>query len=119
MKSVLLVEDNDDWRELAAEMLTSEGYAVTQARNGKEGLLELAKSPAQPCLVLLDMMMPEMNGDDFVRVLSKEHRLASLPVVVLSARDKAPDVPGVRRFCRKPIDPDLLLEVVRDFCGEP
>lgn len=119
MKSVLLVEDNDDWRELAAEVLTSEGYSVTQARNGREGLVRLASLAREPCLVLLDMMMPEMNGADFMRVLEQTHRLASLPVVVLSAHAEAPDVPGARQFCRKPVDLDVLLGVVRDFCGEP
>jgi CheY-like chemotaxis protein len=71
----------------------------------------------EPCLVLLDMMMPQMNGADMLRALDEAHRLATLPVVVLSG-----DAPGpgrARQLLRKPVSMDSLLRVVEEYCGKP
>lgn len=119
MKTILLVEDDADLREAVGELLRDEGYEVLEAEHGKAALEQLEKMHGQPCLVLLDMMMPIMSGPELLRVLHESHRLASLPIVVLSAGSKASDAPEARKFIRKPADPKVLIAVVREYCGVP
>ena len=114
--TILVVEDDQDSRDLIAEVLTSDGYAVTQARNGRDALAKLSTMSPEPTLVLLDMMMPEMDGEEFLRVLGPQ-RLVSLPVVVLSGYAPETRALGARGVLRKPIEMDALLELVRKFCG--
>jgi CheY-like chemotaxis protein len=117
-RSVLVVEDDQDCRELIAEVLEADGYRVHQACNGREGLSRLSVLGDEPSLVLLDMTMPEMDGAEFLRVLGAR-RLTTLPVVVLSAQAQGARALGARLVISKPVDLDALLEVVRDFCGDP
>jgi CheY-like chemotaxis protein len=81
---VLLVEDRDDFRELLAELLALEGYAVDAAANGQEGCRRLERPPL-PDLILLDLMMPVMNGWGFLNARQKDPALAAIPVIVFSA----------------------------------
>jgi len=118
MKTILLVEDNEDVREAVAELLRDEGYEVREAEHGEAALQELAQMSEDPCLILLDLMMPVMSGPEMLKVLDEEHRLDSLRVVVLSAGGKVEDAPAAKRFLRKPVEPHVLLSVVREFCGE-
>jgi CheY-like chemotaxis protein len=117
MKAILLVEDNEDIRELYGAVLRREGYEVREAENGQEALELLHQMHGNPCLVLLDMMMPIMSGPELLKVLHESHRLAALPVVVLSAGGRESDAPAARKFIRKPVDSHVLLAVVREFCG--
>jgi CheY-like chemotaxis protein len=117
MKTILLVEDNDDIREVVGELLRDEGYEVLEAEHGAAALAQLEKMHGQPCLVLLDMMMPVMSGTELLKVLHDSHRLAPLPVVVLSAASEAQDVPEAQGFIRKPADPEVLIAMVKEFCG--
>ncbi|HET6338397.1 MAG TPA: response regulator [Polyangiales bacterium] len=119
MKAILLVEDNDDIRELYGTVLRREGYEVQEAENGQIALERLEQMHGTPCLVLLDMMMPIMSGPELLRVLHESHRLASLPIVVLSAGGTEADAPHAKKFIRKPVDGHVLLTVVREFCGPP
>ena len=99
MKAILLVEDNDDIRELYGALLRREGYEVYEAENGQVALEQLHEMHGNPCLVLLDLMMPIMSGPELLKVLHESHRLASLPVVVLSiarARSPSPPTRGAR-----------------------
>jgi len=118
MKSILLVEDNDDIRDLYGAVLRVEGYEVYEAENGQVAL-DLLKhmSTDDPCLVLLDLMMPIMSGPELLQALHESHRLASLPVVVFSAGGRESDAPRAKKFIRKPVDRHVLLSVVREFCG--
>ncbi|MDB4975350.1 MAG: cheY [Myxococcaceae bacterium] len=118
MKTILLVEDNDDVREAVAELLRDEGYDVQEAEHGGVALELLAKMEQDPCLVLLDLMMPVMSGPEMLRVLADTNRLSRLRVVVLSAGGKPVDAPEAKKFLRKPVEPSLLLAVVREFCGD-
>jgi CheY-like chemotaxis protein len=81
---ILVVEDNADLRELTAEICEAEGYQVAVAANGADALQYLATHPL-PHLILLDVMMPVMNGEEFRRRQLADPRLASIPVLVLSA----------------------------------
>jgi CheY-like chemotaxis protein len=83
-KRVLVVEDEDVIRETFGLALELEGYKVFTAANGKEALDLLSKIPA-PCLILLDLMMPVMNGWEFIEAVQKDASLSTIPVVVVTA----------------------------------
>ena len=83
MARVLYVEDHEDTREAIARMLELAGYSVDTAATGREALI-LAIDHT-PDVVLLDLALPEMNGDELLQVLHSYHRLSSIPVVILSA----------------------------------
>jgi len=90
---------------------------VHEAENGEVALEILRSMHGEPCLVLLDLMMPVMSGPELLKVLHESHRLAALPVVVLSAGGREQDVPEARRFIKKPVDTKLLMDVVHEFCN--
>lgn len=99
-----------DIRDAVADTLRDAGYEVSEAENGKVALERLSELDDKPCLVLLDLMMPVMSGPELLKTLKEAHRLASLPVVVLSAAGTADDAKGARKFVRKPINTDVLLK---------
>jgi CheY-like chemotaxis protein len=84
--SILVVEDDLPTRELLCHSLTGIGYAAFSAINGRSGLDWLADHPA-PNLILLDLMMPEMDGFEFLRELRKRPALANVPVIVVTAKE--------------------------------
>jgi CheY-like chemotaxis protein len=117
VRRVLLVEDDDDLREMFAEVLRDAGYHVCEAENGQVALQRL-EHELEPCLILLDLMMPLMSGYDLLRWLKRRSgRLASTPVVVLSAGGVAAQVPGADAFVSKPVSPEQLLNVVARYCA--
>lgn len=116
--AVLIVDDDPDVREVLAILLSDEGYRVATACNGREALSYLAHEEA-PALILLDIMMPVMDGYAF-RVTQLEHpALAAIPVVVLSAGEKSERVTEMRpaAFLKKPFNIEALLELVEKYCG--
>lgn len=112
-KAILAVEDDQDSRDLIAEVLTSDGFALTRAGNGRDALSKLATMSPEPALVLLDVMMPEMDDGEFLRALGAQ-RLASLPVIVLPALAPGTCAHGARVVLRKPIELDSLRRSERD-----
>ena len=109
---VLVVEDDEDVREAVATILEDEGYEVVTACHGREALDVLA-SGARPCVVLLDLMMPVMDGWQVLEEMQRHAALATIPVIVLSAsRDAGPPAPNVCRYLKKPIGLDVLLSEV-------
>jgi two-component system chemotaxis response regulator CheY len=113
--TVLVVEDDDDIREVIIEILEAEGYSTLSARNGKEAL-DLLEQTAKPCLVLLDMMMPIMNGRQFLDAIMKNSRLAPLPVLIVSAIADKTNTEGSIGYLKKPIDINVVLDVVGQYC---
>jgi CheY-like chemotaxis protein len=113
--TVLVVEDDYDVRDALVPILEYDGHRVASAANGREALEQLRTSPA-PSLILLDLMMPVMDGAEFRAEQLRDPALASIPVVVVSAdpavREKAKRL-GAAGFVEKPIDIDMLLEQVR------
>ena len=84
MHKVLVVEDDDDLREVVMQTLQRKSYAVAAARDGQEAL-ELLEREADVSLILLDLMMPRMSGWEFRRRQLADARFASIPVVVMTA----------------------------------
>ena len=120
-KSILIAEDNDDIRETLQEVLTCEGYEVHLAKNGKEALAKLKTLPA-PTLVLLDLMMPVMNGWEFLDAQSADAVLAPHQIVTLSAVASTQSLEDATPLktagsLLKPIAIEPLLSKVREFCG--
>lgn len=115
---ILVVEDNDDVRELLIEVLSEIGYDVHEARNGQEALDVLASLGTRPCLVLLDMMMPVMSGPEFLKAMGELHALAAIPVVVVTASADPREVDSARRIVKKPVSPEVIVQIVREFCPD-
>jgi CheY-like chemotaxis protein len=117
-RPILIVEDDADLREMMAQLLTLEGYRAEAVSNGRDALEYLSRGP-RPDLILLDLMMPVMDGWEFRRRQREDPALAALPVVVLSALDQARALDlGGTAFLKKPLDFDRLLELVRQYCRE-
>ena len=114
--SVLLVEDDADIREAVSAVLEAEGYTVLTAENGEAALAILERG--QPCVVLLDLMMPVMSGWEFMNVVKQNRRLDDMPVVVVSAYSER-KAEGVRRVLKKPLDVNKLLDAVAEYCCCP
>jgi CheY-like chemotaxis protein len=118
---VLVVEDDDDIRDVIQEVLSSEGLRVDTARDGLEALRKL-DSGSDPPVILLDMMMPNMDGETFVQVLRGRPGLANAPVVVMSgnaaARERARALHAAACLV-KPFELDELLEIVHRFTSPP
>jgi CheY-like chemotaxis protein len=113
---VLIVEDDAPSREALVALLELQGYATATAGNGAEALTYLgAQEP--PRLILLDLIMPVMDGGHFLRARKGKPDLAGIPVVLCTAEgllDKAAaQALGADDLLQKPVDPDKLLDVVR------
>jgi CheY-like chemotaxis protein len=86
---VLVVEDDEDIRESLAQVLRDEGYAVAAAANGREALAQLRSDEPRPDIILLDLMMPVMDGWQFRVAQQEDPQLAAIPVVILTALSDA------------------------------
>jgi CheY-like chemotaxis protein len=115
---VLIVEDDTDLRETLADLLQAEGYRTAEAANGREALARL-QQVGPPCLILLDLMMPVMNGWEFREQLRQDPALAATPVAILTgvrnSADQAAALDAVGYF-QKPLDFDALLATVATYC---
>lgn len=118
MKTVLVVEDNRDIREMTAVVLSQAGYDVQEAANGAEALSVLATIDS-PCLVLLDLMMPVMDGRTFLARLGAESKHADVLAVVVVSATVDEKIDGASRVVRKPASPELLRQIVLELCGPP
>ena len=113
---ILLIEDDEDIREALQTTLEMKGYEVSTACDGRQGLEALAKMK-QPSLILLDLMMPIMDGWEFINYVSADNVLATIPVVVITANaDSVGHVPHAKRVIKKPVDLDFLDEALRECC---
>lgn len=122
-KSILIADDNDDIRESIYDALSNEGYVVETACNGQEALEKLEKMDG-PTLILLDLMMPVMNGWEFLDAQKKNAKFTSHQIVTMSAvnptqslEDSTPlDTAG---SLQKPMSLGSLWDKVEEFCGPP
>ena len=113
--SILVVDDDADVGELMRVTLEAEGYRVACVRNGREALNHL-RSHADTCIILLDLMLPIMDGTHFRITQLNDRSLAWIPVVLMSgapeADRRARDL-GARRLVKKPLDLDEVKQALR------
>ncbi|CAN5444097.1 hypothetical protein BH11MYX1_BH11MYX1_42230 [soil metagenome] len=117
--TVLVVDDDDDIRETVADALTQYGHVVLQAKEGADALRVLRETESLPGLILLDLMMPGMDGITFRHHQTQDTRLRGIPVVVLSADAHAEartSAMGVAACYRKPVKLAALYELVDRYC---
>jgi CheY-like chemotaxis protein len=117
-KTVLIVEDDEAIRETMQCALELRGYSVFAAANGTEGIDLLAEIP-RPCVILLDLMMPVMDGWDFVAALERNAALAAIPVVVVTAFGEQAESIKASAVLSKPVALDNLYTTVFEYCGSP
>jgi CheY-like chemotaxis protein len=113
--TVLVIEDEEPLRELMREALELRGYDVVAAGNGREALEAMARIE-HVCLVLLDLLMPVMDGWEFFSELRSRPTLASVPVVIHTSEPS--QAPTGLRVLQKPIKLDRLLSVVHEYCAQ-
>jgi CheY-like chemotaxis protein len=114
--TVLVVEDHADLREMLAVLLESEGFEVQTASNGAEALVSLRE--VRPAVILLDLMMPVMSGDEFRRRQLAEPDYAHVPVICMTAAHDGPQRAASIRateYFQKPVDFDRLITAVRQL----
>ncbi len=121
-KKIVLAEDEPQIARLIEFKLKKEGYQVTWKENGKEAL-EAIKAE-EPDLVILDVMMPVMDGYEVLRRLKEDENLKSIPVIMLTARAQERDVVkgidlGAEDYITKPFHPAELLARVKRILGKP
>ena len=119
MPCVLIVEDDDDVREFMQLLVSSSGYDTMTARDGEEALVKMRQR--KPCLVLLDLQMPRMDGWEFRERQLKDVTLKQIPVVCVTAFFDPEQVTrklGLRCI-PKPADFPAIMDVVETTCGHP
>ncbi len=115
MVLVLVVDDESDIRQALAEVLVYEGFDVAAARDGQEAL-EKARA-LHPRLVLLDLMMPRMNGWEFRQAQKGDPDVARIPVVIISAFAPSGEL-DAEGYIEKPFDVDQLVSAVRRYAAQ-
>jgi CheY-like chemotaxis protein len=119
--TVLVVEDDPDLGELFGEVIEAAGYRVEHARDGREALQHLKQSPHRPHLILLDMRMPNMDGEQFRRAQEADADLADIPVVVTSADTNVIETVAnmnVEAFLPKPVNRSELVATISRLCDD-
>lgn len=100
-KTLLLIEDEEDIREMLREILIMDGYNVLVARNGREAL-DILQSHPLPHVILLDMMMPVMNGEEFLKSLEESPTWNAIPVIVMTAASISVQAKSCFALLKKP-----------------
>jgi two-component system, chemotaxis family, chemotaxis protein CheY len=118
-RTVLLVEDDEDVREAVEQILTDEGFHVIAAPDGGVALQVLAEDNHRFCTIILDVLMPGVDGEEFLARAREQLRLRSIPVLLFSA-SRLPshlrDDPEVKDLIPKPVEVEVLLEKIRAHC---
>jgi CheY-like chemotaxis protein len=116
LPTVFIIEDDVDTRDMLAKFLELEGYHVELAANGRQAL-DAFQEGASACVIVLDLMMPVMDGWEFRRRQIEDARLKQIPTIVVSAagRERLKQI-NADAYLSKPVDMDELLERVSKFC---
>lgn len=122
--NVLIVEDDPDVREMLRELLATAGFHAIAAQDGLEALHLLRtvrhRAPNVPCLVLLDLKMPRLGGNEFRRAQLGDPTVANVPIAVMSGAtdlEQRAAAMGAVATLAKPLDVDVLMEVVKRYCA--
>lgn len=113
---ILIIDDQEGIREILTLSLEEDGFQTFSAANGLEAL-EVLKTIPKPGLILLDLMMPVMDGKGFLEAVKQDAHLSQLniPIVLITAFNQAP-LEGVRGVLYKPMDMDSLLKTAHEYC---
>ena len=117
--SILLVDDDEWIRDALGEVLRDEGFSVATAENGRDAIQWLRMRQPASCVVLLDLMMPVMDGVEFLHVKHDDESLSAIPVVIITAagaRHGVERTPDIKDFITKPIALRQLMAVL-ESCG--
>lgn len=113
---VLLVDDDQDLRDSVADLLRQRGYKVATAEDG-HAALAIITGTRMPCIVLLDLVMPGMDGWQFLGAVQSDPNLSAIPIVIASAHAATHAPPGTAGVLRKPFDFDEMFRLVARHCG--
>jgi len=113
---VLIVDDDEDLRDSIGDLLRQKGYVVATAADGRAALATLARRE-MPCIVLLDLVMPGMDGWKFLAVVQADPATASIPIVIASAHAATHAPTGIAGVLHKPFNLDELFALVARHCG--
>lgn len=120
-RTVLLLEDNPSVRELIKVLLETEGYAIIEASDGQDGLTKAEE--LKPDLMILDLMMPGMDGENVLRKMRRHSKLAKVPVLVVSGKyeslDALRNLIGHENIFPKPFEPSRMLDRIGELIGYP
>ena len=120
-RRVLVIDDDDEVRDALAELLESEGFQVEKASNGREGL-ELLRHEPPPAVIVLDLLMPEMDGWQFCEEQASDPSIRGIPVLIVSATVEPRRFPrsvNDGAFFRKPADLLRLISTIEGYCTCP
>jgi twitching motility two-component system response regulator PilG len=117
---ILVVEDEESLLKLESILFTSKGYAVTGARDGKSALAAIALE--RPDLVVLDIMLPDLDGFEICRAIKENPETSSLPVIMLTAKKSSKDLErgrlaGADAYITKPFKSVKVLEIIEGLIG--
>jgi len=120
MAHILIVDDSPTDAYLVKNMLEGQGYQTTEASNGEEGI-QKAKE-IQPNLIIMDVVMPGLNGFQATRKITKSPDTSDIPVIIVSSKNMESDrawgiMQGAKEFLVKPVKQDELLETVKKWLG--
>jgi CheY-like chemotaxis protein len=112
----LVVEDDHDIRVSVRNLLEDEGYKVLTATNGLSALTLLERAEPKPSLILLDLMLPVMDGWAFATELRARPDVSAIPILIISAFSQPPPPADAVAYMKKPLSPDKLLAFVERYC---
>jgi len=112
---ILIIDDNADIRSTLQDTLEVEGYESVTACDGQEGLDLIARG-LRPTLIILDLMMPRMNGWRFLETIQETPEYSAIPVVVASAMTSKAETVSSAVFLKKPLDLEKLLGFIKNHC---
>ena len=114
--TIMVVEDDHDIRVSMRALLEEEGFKVLTVTDGLAALSALERTAELPSLILLDLMLPVMDGWHFADRIRLNPRLANIPIIIISAYEDPPPPEGVIGFIKKPLNTDALLRLVSAHC---
>lgn len=114
---VLIVEDDPDLRDTLAEQFAAAGVDTLAAPNGAAAIELVAGQPQRPSVIILDMMMPVMDGPTFLGRQASVEALADVPIIITTAGFLPARTGTVRAVLAKPVQFSVLLPLVRNICG--
>ena len=121
-KHILIVDDSKTVRNLVAFIMKKEGFKITMAEDGLDGLEKLYSSPEKVDLIISDINMPRMDGYTFIKTVREQETYRDLPIVVLSTEGQEKDIQqginlGANMYMVKPAQPDKIVKNIRMLLG--